>query len=132
MNWTSLIITLHIAMVCIAGGVARPTQKHKNTPGSSSSSSAANEGNMRDAKRGKSGWKLRMLHKMLKRLTPEDVLELSRSKKDRNYYEYNNSNNNNHNKYTNNSPHNPLKQERPNPPEIGECHYLLHIFIIMK
>ena len=122
MNWTSLIITLHIAMVCIVGGVARPTQKHKDTPGSSSSSSSssANEGNMRDAKRGKSGRKLRMLHKMLKRLTPEDVLELSRSKKDRNYYDYNNNNSSNNNKYTNNSPHNSLKQERPNPPEIGE------------
>ena len=123
MNWTSLLITLHIAMVCIAGGVARPTQKHKSTPGSSSSSSSANEGKLRDVKRSKSGRRLRMLHKMLKRLTPEDVLRLSRSKKDRNYYEYNNSNsNNNHqNKYMNNSPlsHNSLKQEHPSPLEIG-------------
>ena len=85
---------------------------------------------MRDAKRGKSGRKLRMLHKMLKRLTPEDVLELSRSKKDRNYYEYNSNNSDNNNKYTNNSPRNNLKQERTNPPEIGECHYL-YMFLLL-
>ena len=129
MNWTSLLITLHIAMVCIAGGIARPTQKNKSTPGSSSSSSSANEGRSRDLKRSRSGRKLRMLHKMLKRLTPEDVLRLSRSKKDKSYYEYNDSNTNNHqqNKYMNNSPltHNSLKQEHPSPLEIGRCLYLL-------
>ena len=119
MNLTSLIITLHIAMVCIVGGMARPAQKSKSSPGSSSSSSSSSTG-MRDARKAKSGRRLRMLHKMLKRLTPEDVLELSRSKKDRSSYEY--SNNNNHNKYINNTPmsHNSLKQEQHSSPEIGE------------
>ena len=77
MNWTTLVIAFHILIVInlevrIMAKPAHQRQQQRNKKSS-------------DGKRAaRSGRKLRMLHKILKRLTPEDVWQLTRPKKEPN------------------------------------------------
>ena len=86
MNLTSLVITFHILIVIYleVGIMAKPTNRQQQKRNKNSSKHGHNADSKKEAR---SGRKLRMLHKILKGLTPEDVWQLTRTKKDRKFYE---------------------------------------------
>ena len=83
MNCMNLMIILHICIMCLwLACEAKPAKgglKLRNSKGKKSLRQRAMKRQRSNARR------LRMLRKMLKRLTPDDVMQLAKSKKDEPY-----------------------------------------------
>ena len=86
MNLMSLLVILIVIVVIYleVGIIAKPTHQRRNKKVKGNSHHFNSNNTNADGKRStRSGRKLRMLHKILKRLSPEDVWELTQSRKDR-------------------------------------------------